>query len=233
MAVVLGADWGRGVYAVARVDLDRMDLTMSVAESAEALLSIPCDLLAVDMPIGLSENGARACDAAARKCVPGRTSSVFNVPIRPILNAETRAEASAQSREIAGLGVGAQTFAFTRHIREMDEALQSADLMSRERTWEIHPEVSFAALSEGATLAHSKRSDQGAALRREALGTWLWPSRIASALDALPSKLAARDDILDSIVAAWSAARILRNEHRTVTDGIPRDSTGLRMTVAY
>lgn len=231
--VVLGADWGRGVYAVARVDLHRMDLTMTTADGAAELLRLPCDLLAVDMPIGLSEDGVRPCDAAARKLVPGRASSVFNVPVRSVLDSETYAEATARSRARTGKGLSPHSFGFMRHIRDMDEALQAADAETRERTWEIHPEVSFAALSNDAALAHRKKSDPGAELRRAALGTWLPPGQIEDALDSAVGRTAARDDVLDAIVAAWSAARILRGEHETVTGDVPRDSTGLRMTIAY
>ena len=233
MAIVTGADWGRGVYVVARVDLDRMDVEMSTVPSAEELIRFPCDLLAVDMPIGLSETGPRPCDAAARTRIPGRKSSVFNVPVRGVLNAASYAEASARSRELTGQGLSPQSHGFMRHIREMDAALRAADAATRERVWEIHPEVSFAELSGGATLVAAKKTDEGAKLRIEALGNWLWPARIEAALSALPTKLAARDDILDALAAAWTATRLLRDEGRTVTEGIPRDATGLRMTIAY
>lgn len=233
MATVLGADWGKRVYVVARVDLDRMSLEMVTADGPATLLALDGDLLAVDMPIGLGENGVRPCDAAARGLVPGRASSVFNVPVRPVLDAATYAEATARSRALTGKGLSPQSFGFMRHVREMDAALHAADAATRDRTWEIHPEVSFAALSGGATLAAAKKSPEGAALRRRALGTWLWPSRIEAALAALPSKLARPDDVLDAIVAAWSAARLLRGEAETVTGDVPRDSTGFRMTIAY
>lgn len=233
MATVVGADWGRGVYVVATVDLERMDLTMSTAATPTELLIRAGEVIAVDMPIGLSEDGVRACDRAARKAIPGRASSVFNVPIRPVLDAATYAEANARSREIAGLGLGPQSFGFMRHIREMDLAVRGLAPADRERVWEIHPEVSFAALSKGATLAAPKKSPEGAALRHDALGSWLWPTRIEAALAALPRKVAAPDDVLDAIAAAWSAARILRGEAKTVTEDVPRDRLGLRMTIAY
>lgn len=233
MAIILGADWGKGVYVVARVDLDRMSLEMTTAGGPGALLAMPCDLLAVDMPIGLSLDGDRPCDVAARGFVPGRASSVFNVPVRPVLDTPTYAEATARSRELTGKGLSPQSFGFMRHIREMDQALQDASPAVRDRTWEIHPEVSFAALSAGATLAHRKKDTAGADLRREALGTWLWPSRIEAALAGLPKRVTAPEDVLDAIVAAWSAARILRGESATVTGDVPRDAMGLRMTIAY
>lgn len=169
MAIVLGADWGKGVYVVARVDLDRMSLEMTTADGPSALLAMPCDLLAVDMPIGLSADGDRPCDAAARGFVPGRASSVFNVPVRPVLDAPTYAEATARSRELTGKGLSPQSFGFMRHIREMDLALQDAPPEVRDRTWEIHPEVSFAALSQGATLAHRKKDAVGAVLDRKSV----------------------------------------------------------------
>lgn len=194
---------------------------------------MPCELLAVDMPIGLADDRVRGCDSAARKRLPGRASCVFNAPVRGILDSPTRELASDLSRRLTGKGISSQSFGFMRHVREMDEGLRDADPAVRERTWEIHPEVSFAELSDNATLRHPKRTEEGAALRQAALETWLDPAQIRSALQSLPRKLAARDDILDAIVAAWSGARILRGEHDTVTGDVPRDSTGLRMTIAY
>ena len=153
--------------------------------------------------------------------------------MRGILDAPTRPIASELSRKLTQRGISAQSFGFMQHVREMDAALQEATESVRERTWEIHPEVSFAALSENATLRHPKRTEAGAALRQSVLASWLEPTQISAALQSLPRKLAALDDVLDAIAAAWSAARILRGEHATVTGDEPRDATGLRMTIAY
>ena len=233
MTTVLGADWGRGVYVVAQLDPATLTLRMTTARDASALLILPCDVLAVDMPIGLSEDAVRACDRAAREHIPGRKSSVFNVPIRSVLDAPTYAEATAQSRSRTGKGLSPQSFGFMRHIREMDEALATSEARVRERTWEIHPEVSFAALSDGATLAHRKKSDEGAALRIAALSGWLSLETVEQALADAVGRAAARDDVLDALAAAWSAVRIHDGEHSVVTPDTPRDSTGLRMTIAY
>ncbi len=235
---VLGADWGRGVYVVARLDPATLDLDLSPAPDAAALLAMETDLLAVDMPIGLPEGppedaGVRPCDAAARRLIPGRSSSVFNVPLRSVVGIATYPDANARYRERTGKGLTPQSFGFMRHVAEMDAALRTADEAIRERTWEIHPEASFAALSGGATLRAGKRTDEGARLRREALAAWLGEARVERALGALPRSLTAPDDVLDALAAAWSASRIARGEHRTVTDGIPRDAEGLRMTIAY
>src|SRR5713226_131348 len=58
------------------------------------------DVVAIDVPIGLTDSGPRACDVAARKMLGGkRASSVFPAPVRAALAATTYAEACARSFE--------------------------------------------------------------------------------------------------------------------------------------
>src|SRR5262249_22667826 len=58
-------------------------LTATIAATlGELLHDLPQEsLLAIDIPIGLADRGARRCDVEARRCLgPGRGSSVFPAP---------------------------------------------------------------------------------------------------------------------------------------------------------
>jgi predicted RNase H-like nuclease len=127
---------------------------------------------AVDTPIGLSDHGGRVPDALARSFVGGqRASSVFSAPVRGVLDAQSRAEASDRHRQVDGRGFGAQAFAILPKTREWD-ALLRADANARRCVREIHSEVSFAAMNAGVGLVPSKRSDEGRALRVRLLGQY-------------------------------------------------------------
>jgi predicted RNase H-like nuclease len=163
----------------------------------------------VDIPIGLPCEGVRAADLAARAFVGPRRSSVFPTPSRAALVATTYAEA----RKILP-SLSAQSFALGKKVLEVEGSLE-------ERVFEVHPEVSFAALA-GRHLRHSKRSWNGQMERRRLL--------TAAGID-LPNELTAgqagADDVLDAAIAAWSAARKARGEAATlpadppVQDGRP------------
>src|SRR5687768_4415737 len=67
-----------------------------IAPSVAALFGRlgPNALVAMDIPIGLTDIGPRSCDVAARKFLKApRASSVFPAPIRPVLRAETYEDA--------------------------------------------------------------------------------------------------------------------------------------------
>lgn len=76
-------------------------------------------VIAVDIPIGLSERDPRPSDRCAHAFVGGRrASSVFSAPVRAVLSAATRREASETHRRIDGRGVAAQAFGLFPKIRQ-------------------------------------------------------------------------------------------------------------------
>jgi len=151
--------------------------------------------IGVDIPIGLPSESGRDADRAARAFVGPRRNSVFPTASRAALDAPTYAEGRAIMPSLS-----AQSFALGKKILEVDSCLE-------DRVFEVHPEVSFAALAGGQHLLHSKKSWNGQMERRRLLAT---------AGIELPDEMevgpAAADDVLDAAVAAWSAARKARGE---------------------
>jgi predicted RNase H-like nuclease len=171
---------------------------------AELLLNVPgAEAVGVDIPIGLAGEGPRLADVAARAFVGPRRSSVFPTPPRVALAAATYAEA-----RITAPSLSAQSYALGKKILEVDACLEH-------RVFEVHPEVSFAALA-GRHLQHSKRTWNGQHERRKLL---------AGAGLMLPDYLAAGgvpvDDVLDAAVAAWSAGRKVNGEAGTLPEEPP------------
>jgi predicted RNase H-like nuclease len=154
--------------------------------------------VAVDMPIGLADEGPREPDLAARKLIGPRASAVFSTPVRAALEAPTQAEASMVSRERSGKGVSAQAFALKRKIFEVERWVQTAPCS----VVEVHPEVSFAWLA-GRHLA-PKKSWAGVQRRQSVLAQAGIP--IPPDIGPIGATIAV-DDVLDAAAAAWTARR--------------------------
>ena len=218
MARVVGADvWKRGWIAVVTVDgwiasIDAYD-TMADLASSEG----EAEVIAVDIPIGLPVAPPRAADAAARRFIGARGSSVFPTPPRDVLEFGTYREALRFSRKRYGIGLTAQSYALRHRILETDAVARSD-----ERVKEIHPEATFRALA-GRPLGYSKRTWNGHGERRRLLsGAGLsLPDRLPEAVGGVPA-----DDILDATAGAWTAARYVAGDARTLPDEMPLPGFG-------
>jgi predicted RNase H-like nuclease len=193
--MVAGVDACKGGWVAIVVEDDQFSGSLHAATFGQ-LLGALADAVAigVDIPIGLPSVSGRGADRAARAFVGPRRSSVFPTASREALNAPTYAEGRTIMPSLS-----AQSFALGKKILEVDSCLE-------ERVFEVHPEVSFAALA-GRHLLHSKKSWNGQMERRRLLAT---------AGIELPDEIgvgqAAADDVLDAAIAAWSAARKARGE---------------------
>jgi predicted RNase H-like nuclease len=201
---VAGVDLARGALAVVVLEGNRVVEAFRCEAFADALL-VEAEVIAIDIPIGMPEAGSREADTAARRFVGPRASSVFSTPIRPVLEAETYAEARAVATRLTGKSVSAQAYALGRRILELDE-LAHRD----ERVIEVHPEVSFRELARRPLL--SKKGTDGLLERRGLL---------ADAGIELPQSAAriSEPDLLDATVAAWSARRYANGEAVPLPEG--------------
>jgi predicted RNase H-like nuclease len=85
-------------FAGAYID-QRIDELVAAAEEDGALA-----VVAIDMPIGLSDTGPRQVDVLARRFVGSLRSSVFVTPVRATVEQETYSKAAKVRRTIAGVG---------------------------------------------------------------------------------------------------------------------------------
>jgi predicted RNase H-like nuclease len=146
-------------------------LGVEVLGSVEAILDrFPSPaLIAVDIPIGLTDGGRRRADEGAGALLKSpRASSVFPAPIRPVLDCATRGEASRLHERIDGRGIGAQAWAIVGRIRDWDQALRSRPARVRE-VFEVHPELSFRALNRNHAVNPGKKTPAGGMRRRQLL----------------------------------------------------------------
>lgn len=194
----------RGWVAIALAG-GRFQSAHSAPDLAAVLARYPeAAVFGVDIPIGLPASGVRACDAAARRLIGPRRSSVFNTPLAAAVAARSEGEA-----RLAAPSLSAQAWNLVPKIRE-------AAALDDPRLHEVHPEVSFWAMA-GRHLPHPKRTWAGQRDR--------WALLLAQGID-LPADLGSAaavppDDVLDAAAAAWTAARLARGEAVAVAEPEP------------
>ena len=206
---MLGVDGWRGRWVGALLTGRRVTL-LDLAD-VPAVLAVPdVAVVGIDMPIGLSDDGVRACDVQARKKLGRAGSSVFPAPVRPVVRANTYDEARSLSLAAARRSLSVQTFGLVPAVRSLDDALGDPP---NPRVHEVHPELSFRALDGRVT--DRKASVAGLAQRIRALEAAM------DVLDALAGAPAWMPmvDALDACAAAWSAQRIADGQAEVVGDG--------------
>jgi predicted RNase H-like nuclease len=206
---VLGVDGWRGAWVGAL--LDGRTVTLLALPDAAAVLAVPdVEVVGVDMPIGLAEDGPRACDVEARRRLGRAGSSVFPAPLRPVLGCGSYAEACAVSRAASGRALSVQAWNLVPAIRSLDEAL---GVPADPRVVEVHPELVFRALDP--RLTDRKAGTRGLAQRIRALQPVV---DVLDALAAAPDGVPAAD-CLDACAAAVAARRLADGTAECLGDG--------------
>ena len=182
----------------------------------EPALTPDLAVIAIDMPIGLSDTGPRACDIAARKLLRPHGTRVFPAPPRASLShADDYDAACRASLAATGKSLSKQTWNLLRSIAEVDA------LADDPRLAECHPELAFA-LMQGHPIDERKKTPEGRARRLDLLRRWL-PDLGDPAYG---------DDGLDALACAWSAARIASGTALTLPGGeVPADGADRPMRI--
>lgn len=193
----------------------------------------------VDVPIGLAaDSAARAPEREARARLGDRASSVFNVPIRPVLDVDEYAEANRQQREAIGKGLQKQTYRIVPKIREVDELLRET-AATQETVREAHPEVCFWALNGREPTTHSKTGRPAAAFWERVAVLERTDPGFRDALFAAGETVAewerpelSNDDLLDAFALAVTASD-LTGSLETLPPDPETDGEGLRAEMVY
>jgi predicted RNase H-like nuclease len=211
LATAMGGPGNAGVPAV----------TVTVAKTLDALALD--GITGIDMPLGLLAAGWRTADLLARRALGRRGSCVFAIPPRPVWEQPAYANANQCCRELTGHGMSIQAWGLRHKLLEADAFRRAA---AAPHLYEVHPELSFAALADGTPLADSKHTSNGLVIRRALL---------IQAGIALPPRApgAAEDDLLDAAAVAWSAGRIAAGAAVALTDPAQRADDGREIAIRY
>jgi predicted RNase H-like nuclease len=213
---------------------------------ADILAWLPEDaLIAVDMPIGLPEKGTpggRAAERAARPLLTKRRNSIFAMPSRAAIYAETgpfakgaylpaHARASAEARQTStpSSGVSIQAFGIFPKIREIDALLRAAPALQG-RVFESHPEIAFLTLNGGREMRWKKSSREGEEERRQTLLGQGFDASFLS-LTPAPRSKAKQDDFHDACALALVAERIGQGVSVSYPNPPETDDYGLRISI--
>ncbi len=211
-----------------------IEVSFALAETWNEVITLlhgdgGAQIVAVDMPIGLSDAGARGCDLEARKLLPKeRKSSVFAPPRRYMLGCKDWAEANALGKTREGKGLSHQAWNIAAKIAEIDTLMTPDD---QDRVIEAHPELIFHRLSGGEPLP-GKKSAEGrdrriALLREQGLAASEdWFARF-------PRSQVAMDDYLDAAACLLLASNRLAGRARCLPETPRRDGRGLAMEIWY
>jgi len=196
----------------------------------------PTALVCIDIPIGLSEDGRRACDREARRHLGPRASSVFPVPPRLALREAPYPDINEESKRFCGRGISKQAFYLLPKIREAESLLSRADVGVSQ--WlETHPELCFWALNSGVAMQHNKKTEMGLADRLHALSSSSMGEDVVALYERfaaeIPRSRCQRDDILDALVCGLVAS-LDDADRGFVPCGPPEcDAQGLTMRICY
>lgn len=206
-----GADGCRGGWVVAVIDAAGAVLSLRMLGSfAEvAIHTQKAELTLVDIPIGLpsaERPSIRWCDDRIREKLGVRGSTVFPVPAREAVWAETYAEACRLNEQVVEQKLSQQSWGICPKIREADAVFRLLPGLQR-RMRETHSEVCFRWLNGRRPVENPKKSRAGQKIRRELLGGHI--AEMETALKRARREYRAQelavDDMLDSLAAAVMA----------------------------
>ncbi|MBX3503797.1 MAG: DUF429 domain-containing protein [Alphaproteobacteria bacterium] len=241
---VAGVDGCRGGWIAARLNLKSGEWCFQYVASLADIADSPPQpkVIAIDMPMGFleqAEPGGRACEREARRLLKGKSSSVFAVPVRAVLDSPTYIHALAANRASSdhGLGLSKQAWHLVPKMCELDALLGSRSSL-HERVFEAHPELAFARLNKGAPVLASKKTEEGRHSRLALLaaaGFKRVDARWAEyrATWKLRRTEIADDDAYDALAVCVTARHIAERNDIVLPSKPDRDSRGIEMAVRY
>ncbi|MBI5128049.1 MAG: DUF429 domain-containing protein [Rhodopseudomonas palustris] len=226
--IAIGLDGFRHGWVAVTLERDRH--AVEFIESVSWLAAQRFSRAAIDMPVGLSDDGLRACDLEARALLRPHASRVFTGARRWLWQQfcypDDYAQANAAASQRGQPRVSLQLWHLGPKIIEVDGFVRAHRQLDIRET---HPELVFRRLNGGEPLP-SKRTAEGLRLRCDlvrgqgigAIDDWLTKARLGTGAKA--------DDVLDACACALAA----RDSEACVPQGEPlRDQYGLPMQIWY
>jgi predicted RNase H-like nuclease len=224
-AMIAGVDGCKGGW-IAAIDGGNDRTEIRLFSTFSEVLTQGFSLIVIDIPIGLLPSGIRQCDSLARRRLGPRHSCVFTAPIRPVLTASDRSEASKIWLGVEGKACTEQLFNILHKIREVDRVMTPA---LQRRVREGHPEVSFAMMNGGEPLLKGKKFRDGREERIRLLLKYF--SNVQTRPDKSSLLKSKSDDILDAYACLWTARRISQGKEESLPEVPQHDERGLKAEI--
>ena len=226
------------VAAIARADRGvEIKVFRTINDLVRELRGRGARVIAVDMPIGLPDTPQlRRCDREAREVLGKAKSSVFPVPDRELISLSTWEEvqevvAAKKKLDPEAKGISKQSYAISPKIAELD-AFVRANPDCHSYVVEVHPEVSFRAMSDREGELPKKKSDEGKRARKALLAEHLFGrGGLRHPGDDMAPSGANRDDVLDAFAALWTAQRFLAQDSFVLGGDLDAHGVPMRMVV--
>ena len=186
------------------------------------------DAFLIDMAVGLRSSADQLRpDDLARKELGQKSSSIFPIPCRQAVYADSEEEQKQTNIRILGKSLSKQTVHIIPKIKELDEYL-SLHPEYKNRILESHPEVDFARLNGSVVMTRKKEypgfSDRAAILKR------YLPGKNLSGMWEMAKKLKCNpDDLLDAACLAVTATLAAGGMCETIPAEPEQDESGLYM----
>jgi predicted RNase H-like nuclease len=228
VGIIRGVDGCEGGWLCLTVNVKGAKPVAQVFPDAKSLLESGAGAItAIDIPIGLPSDKSRECDIEARRLLGPRRSSVFPVPVRNAIEADSYDLACTASEKACGKRLSKQTYALFPRIRELDCLLrQKPDMVNT--VYEVHPEVCFYHWNNRRLMRYSKHSGFGF-MERFQLIEQSYRGASEDIRQSIQPKDASDDDILDALAALWTASRIQSGNAICISTEQEQDEFGLPM----
>lgn len=196
----------------------------------------------IDVPIGLREdsNAKRPCDDDARTNLgQKRGSSVFPVPVRDAVHADSYDEAKKIQECRTDGSLGAQSWSISDKIAEVDTFLRETEPDATDVVREAHPEICFWALNGRSETEYSKTQQPAAAFWERVTILESVDSQILTHIREGGTDLDAEvgnDDLMDAFSLALTASERTAPSQKLpeeLPDGDQGDPTGLPMEMVF
>ncbi len=182
----------------------------------------------IDMVVGLQSSKEEIRpDSAARALIPGKASTIFTMPSRQAVYADSREAIRSANKLALGKDLSAQTIAIIPKMRELDEFLQK-NPVHKDRIKECHPEVCFSRIN-GSVIKSKKAEPQGLTDRINVVKKFF-----PDITEEFPYRLSKEykcnaDDILDAVILCITACLKSMGQTEVIPREIHKDVTGLTM----
>jgi predicted RNase H-like nuclease len=230
----VGIDACKGKWVAVRIsdsgfDVGKFDTVDEICRNYPG-----CDSYLIDIPVGLAEHREHLRpDAAVRKALGRKGSTIFDVPCRQSVYAGSYEEAKELNLEVLGKSLSCQSYGISKAIRQVDEFLEGSPEW-KDRLLESHPEFCFLKLSGGKPDLGDKKTEDGRNSRLEVLDKH-YPGA-GEVVDKFLADVPGRkktDDVVDALCLAVMGREMAMKGMRTVPEKPMKDSRGILMQMVY